>query len=164
MGVRSWSGPTVLCLLVAACSALEPPGGCDGADLDDGRCDCNDGNFPDPPIAECSPGVLKAPAICCNGRFEGCECNTYGCSILSTNCLCSAGGGEKDARSCQGDICCVRAGITSACSCNSAVRDSGGAILVPARPCSNDEVQVPSCSADTAGCGDGETRVDRCTG
>jgi hypothetical protein len=153
------AGLAAVCTSVVACSVAEPPGGCDGAYISEGSCDCNDLNFPDPPIAECSAKVLGAPAICCNGRFEGCECKVFGCTVSEYTCLCSTGGTWKDATTCSGEVCCARPGITSSCGCRSAVSP-----LVPVQPCSSDEVQVPSCSLETVQCDPKETRVDRCTG
>jgi hypothetical protein len=149
----------LLCTSVVACSVADPPGGCDGAHISEGSCDCNDLNFPEPPVAECSATVLGAPAICCNGRFEGCECNVFGCTVSEYYCLCSASGGRRDATTCSGEVCCARPGITSACSCHSAVTPT-----IPVAPCASDEVQVPNCSPETVQCAPKETRVDRCTG
>lgn len=125
-------------------------GGCSNL-LGIGFCICEADEELVPPIdrvPECSFETMGGPVACCDSG-DTCSCGLFLCSqYLSSSCSCtSVGVGDDGVTSCTGTICCASEGGT--CNCGSST-------------CSGGSVQVPSCTPETARCGPGDVKVDKC--
>jgi hypothetical protein len=136
--------------LVLACSSSKSGSGsqCEGVGIPQGICDCQAGQTPLQPVAECSAATVGKPVVCCQKPGD-CTCYQFGCDQVSASyCSCTpvAGGSLSQ---CTGTPCCLTTGMNAGeCSCGIS--------------CGATDMMVASCTSEVILCAPGETRVDKC--
>lgn len=100
------------------------------------------------PVPECSEATMGGAVVCCQGP-DDCICGLFKCNVSTSSCQCTSVGAGNEPGPCTGQKCCASSGGTCDCS-NLGIS------------CSGDDVEVAECSATTALCGAGKTRVEKC--
>jgi hypothetical protein len=133
--------------LIVACDSSDGPSSPPCAMPIDGFCVCGADAPPVGVVRECSAATMGGEVVCCQGKSD-CICGRFDCSKPSSDsCSCTSIGVGDDVKTCSGTICCASTGGTCRCG-TSACRDG--------------DKQVSSCTAESALCSDGTTRVVKC--